>query len=125
MKKILLGVGICSILALGSGMGCIALPTNEDGSSVMPPAISEVIKASEVVGGAQVNAVIEEGMKWVDTSITSATGGGVGLASLIYLGRLLLRSRKKSAIMFDSMDDGSKERAKELAKHTSMEKELA
>ncbi len=122
MKKILLAVGISSALLFG---GCIALPTNRDGSVVLPPVIEDIVAASEATGEDQVNALITEGVKWVDGSVSTLSGGGVGLAGLVYLGRLLWRSKKKASILFESMDDDSKERAKTLAKYTAVEKEIA
>jgi hypothetical protein len=125
MRKTVLGGVICFILFTA---GCITLTTDEKtGNIILPPVIEEAIKATSpgIGGEEQVAELVKEGVSWLNSTLLTSTGGGIGITGLLYIGNLLLRARKRIAIMDDSMDAESKARAKESAKYTSVEKELA
>jgi hypothetical protein len=120
MNKWIVGAMLSGMLIV-SATGCITTDGLLRGGGAIETAIND---NSIVAGEDQISAVVTEGVKWIDNSVGTMSGGGVGLAGLLYLARLALRYRKKSKILIESMDGGSLARAKELAKHTSVERDI-
>ena len=88
MNKILLGISVSALL-LG---GCILTPIINKTAELVP---EETIEAMKTDGEKQIDITIKDGISWVDRKVTSATGGGITGAGILYLLSLYFRRNKK------------------------------